>query len=102
MISNVEIQMFDDGDSMVFADLRILHIPMIPLKGSLLMGARLRLRTHYESNLADEPITNEVNMAFSVTEYLEDLLLATDSEQTHDEDDYNFEIPEFVKEQVSL
>ena len=41
-------------------------------------------------------------MAFSITDYLEDLLLATDSEQTHDEDDCNFEIPEFVKEQVSL
>jgi hypothetical protein len=44
-------------------------------------------------------------MAFSVTEYLEDLLLATDSEQHHDEaseEDFCFEIPEFVREQVSL
>ena len=66
---------------------------------------RLRLRSYYEGNLADEPITNEVVMAFSVTEYLEDLLLATDSEQHHDEaseEDFCFEIPEFVREQVTL
>ena len=45
-------------------------------------------------------------MAFSITEYLEDLLLATDSEQHHDdevsEEEFCFEIPEFVKAQVSL
>ena len=69
------------------------------------MGARLQLRAHYEGNLADEPITNEVNMAFSVTEYLEDLLLATDSEQTETtptEEDFVFEIPSFIREQVIL
>lgn len=38
----------------------------------------------------------------SIIDYLEDLLLATDSEQNHDEDDYNFEVPEFIKEQVII
>lgn len=44
-------------------------------------------------------------MAFSITEYLEDLLLATDSEQHQNEEteeEFVFEIPEFVKEQVVL
>jgi hypothetical protein len=59
-------------------------------------------RSHYEGFLFQQPITTEVIMAFSITEYLEDLLLATDSEQNHDEDDYNFEVPEFVREQVVL
>ena len=44
-------------------------------------------------------------MTFSITEYLEDLLLATDSEQqntTASEEEFCFEIPTFVREQVSL
>mgnify|MGYP007069486586 CR=1 FL=1 len=44
-------------------------------------------------------------MAFSITQYLEDLLLATDSEQHHSEaseEEFVFEIPEFVQEQVAL
>jgi hypothetical protein len=44
-------------------------------------------------------------MTYSVLEYLEDLLLATDSEQYQNEEteeDFCFEIPTFVKEQVVL
>jgi len=44
-------------------------------------------------------------MSFSITEYLEDLLLATDSEQHQNEEteeDFVFEIPTFVREQVIL
>lgn len=44
-------------------------------------------------------------MTFSITEYLEDLLLATDSEQHQNEEteeEFCFEIPEFVREQVTL
>ncbi len=44
-------------------------------------------------------------MPFSITEYLEDLLLATDSEQNQNEEteeDFVFEIPTFVREQVVL
>jgi len=68
------------------------------------VGANL-FRSHYEGFLFQQPITTEVIMSFSITEYLEDLLLATDSEQHHDEmteEEYVFEIPNFVREQVTL
>ena len=42
---------------------------------------------------------------YSITQYLEDLLLATDSEQhqkEETEEDFVFEIPNFVREQVVL